>query len=132
MYFIKDKLLTEYLRHNEINEYLDYLSKIYPDRVQIKLIGHSYEGRELKAITITNNIENISSNKCIFIDGGTHAREWITISMALYIIHVLVEQFDDNSILLANFNWVVLPVVNPDGYEFSHEKVNKVSLSGLK
>lgn len=124
---IRDKLFTEYLRHNEINMYLDDLNNRYSNRVNVKIIGHSYEGREIKCITITDNIQNHTKNKNIFIDGGAHAREWITISMTLYIIYELVEKFHNNSNLLSNFNWVVLPVVNPDGYEFSHEKVNKIN-----
>ncbi|KAF4517738.1 hypothetical protein B566_EDAN002943 [Ephemera danica] len=51
---------------------------------------------------------------------GTHAREWISPAVATYILKQLIENADVNRHLLDNFDWYILPVVNPDGYEYSH------------
>lgn len=42
----------------------------------------------------------------------------------LYLLHQLVENFSENMELLRNVDWVVVPVVNPDGYVYTHEGVS--------
>lgn len=63
---------SKYLRHDEINHYLDYLAKKYPKKVLVSTVGHSHEGREMKTITILPR-QNISVGT-IFIDAAIHAR----------------------------------------------------------
>lgn len=59
-------------------------------------------------------------NKAIWIDGGIHAREWISPASVTYILNELVEEWDDQPAYVQNINWYVLPVLNPDGYEYTH------------
>lgn len=54
-----------------------------------------------------------------------HAREWATTPVTLYAIHRLVEDLrDEDRDLLENIDWIIYPMVNPDGYEYSHESVS--------
>lgn len=55
----------------------------------------------------------------ILIDAGMHAREWCTISSALYCASQLTENFDAHKDLLNAFDFVIVPIVNADGYEYS-------------
>ncbi|XP_030572591.1 carboxypeptidase B [Drosophila novamexicana] len=110
---------TAFHRHAEINAYLDELAKAYPSRVTVQTAGKSYEDRDLKTITISNG-DGKSGKNVIFLDAGIHAREWIAPAGALYVIYQLVENFVSNADLLKNYDWVILPVVNPDGYEYTH------------
>ncbi|XP_034109441.1 carboxypeptidase B isoform X1 [Drosophila albomicans] len=110
---------TAFHRFAEINAYLDELAKAYPSRVSVQTVGKSYEGRYLKTITITNGDGKTGKN-VVFLDAGIHAREWIAHAGALYVIHQLAENFAANADLLKNYDWVILPVVNPDGYEYTH------------
>ncbi|XP_075162515.1 carboxypeptidase B1 [Haematobia irritans] len=110
---------ASFQRFNDINNYLDQLASAYPSRVTVKTIGQSYEKRNLKAITITNG-DGKANKKVILMDAGIHAREWIAPAGALYVIHQLVENYSANSHLLKDYDWVILPVVNPDGYEYTH------------
>lgn len=80
--------------------------------------GYSFEKRFLKTITIKKG-DGVQNKKVIFIDAGMQGREWISISTALYIIQNLLEKFEQNAYLLERYDWVVMPLVNPDGYEFS-------------
>lgn len=84
------------------------------------MIGSSYEGRELTFAKVSSNPN--ASNPIILIDGGIHAREWIAPSTVLYILQQLVES-EANKDLLDGIDWYLLPVLNPDGYAFSHSDV---------
>lgn len=54
-----------------------------------------------------------------------HAREWITIPPALYSIHRLVEDLrEQDRDLLEEIDWIVMPLVNPDGYEYTHTQAS--------
>lgn len=113
------RLGTErYYSHEEINAYLDDLAARFPTRVSLKVVGKSYEGRLLRTITITNGDGRLGKN-VILMDGAFHAREWISPASVVYAIGELVENFAENAELLQDYDWVVLPVVNADGYEYS-------------
>lgn len=113
------RLGTErYYNHEEINQFIEDLAGEHPRRVFLKTVGRSYEGRWLKTITITNGDARRNKN-VILVDGGFHAREWISPAAATYLINQLVYNLEDNADLLLDFDWVILPVVNPDGYEYT-------------
>ena len=56
----------------------------------------------------------------MWIDGGIHAREWISPAVATYHMRELVENGDKYpSEIVDQVDWYILPVHNPDGYEYS-------------
>lgn len=110
--------LEEYPSYDDVMQYLDRLALAYPDRLQLQDVGRSFEGRELRTAKITNGVEG-PPKKVIFMDAALHAREWLTPITALYAIHQLVVEARDNADLLVNTDWVILPLANPDGYEYS-------------
>ncbi|XP_063366328.1 carboxypeptidase B-like [Cydia amplana] len=54
----------------------------------------------------------------IVIEGGINPRQWITIPSAFKIVEEVLES--NQARYLDNFDWIVVPVVNPDGYEYTH------------
>lgn len=53
-----------------------------------------------------------------------HAREWITVATATYLLNELLTSNDPEMKELANnYDWVFVPVVNVDGYVYSHKSV---------
>lgn len=54
----------------------------------------------------------------IYLDAMTHAREWITIPVALWVVTHLLD--GNHQELLDAVDFYFIPVVNPDGYEYSH------------
>ncbi|XP_032575862.1 carboxypeptidase B [Drosophila sechellia] len=60
--------------------------------------------------------------KTVFIEAGTHAREWISISTALNCIYQLTERYTRNIEVLRKLRFIIVPLVNPDGYEYSRTK----------
>ncbi|XP_029671098.1 carboxypeptidase B-like isoform X2 [Formica exsecta] len=102
---------TTYHRLADINGYLDYLAETYPDFCSVQTIGNSIEGRPLKVLRISNGKSNAPA---IWIDGGIHAREWISPASVTYIIDYLVENSENLEI-----DYYIMPVINPDGYEYT-------------
>lgn len=101
-----------------INSWLDCLAVSFPHKVEVREIGRSFEGRPLKVVRIG---DGDSSKPAVFIDGGIHAREWVSPAAVTYLIHRMVETEGEYDSLLAKFNVFVLPMVNPDGYEYSRQ-----------
>jgi len=64
------------------------------------------------------------SDPVLFFDCGIHAREWISSATCLYIIQNLAIQFKKakkgNKLSVLNYQWVFMPMMNPDGYNQSH------------
>ncbi|XP_032683426.1 carboxypeptidase B-like [Odontomachus brunneus] len=102
---------TSYHRLEDIYGFLDYLAETYPDLCSVMTIGHSIEGRPLKVLRISNGKPNAPA---IWIDGGIHAREWISPASVTYIIDYLVENNENLDV-----DYYILPVANPDGYEYT-------------
>ncbi|XP_017788792.1 PREDICTED: carboxypeptidase B-like [Habropoda laboriosa] len=110
-----------YHRYGDIVRYLEYLALTYPKMVELIMIGHSFEGQPIKMIKISTGPNKEGETKpAIWIDAGMHAREWIGSAVATYIASQLVEKNTSYAKLLDNADWMILPVANPDGYEFTH------------
>ncbi|XP_075210220.1 carboxypeptidase B-like [Lycorma delicatula] len=113
----------KYHRYQDIMDYLSYLEENYPDIVEIKTIGTSAEGRSLKVIKISEPAKKSKEKKekpAIWIDAGAHGREWITPAVALFLVKQLVQGYEGNKKLVNNMDWYIMPLVNPDGYEYTH------------
>ncbi|VIO94413.1 Uncharacterized protein BM_BM6935 [Brugia malayi] len=103
--------LIAYHRYDEIVDYLRKLSRLHPNLAEIFNITKTYEGRDLIGIKIGSRS---SFKPAIFIDAGIHAREWIAPAL------VTEYQKDSNlTHMLDKFDWYIVPVANPDGYEYS-------------
>ena len=89
---------------------------------QTYIIGNTHEGRDIWAVKISDNpSEDEDEPGAIFL-GCHHAREWISVEVPLYIAQYLTDNYDiDQDIrrLIDNCEIWIVPVVNPDGYEYS-------------
>ncbi|XP_052749693.1 carboxypeptidase B-like [Galleria mellonella] len=103
----------------EIDAFLDDLPRLFPGLVTLVNAGNSVEGRPIKYIRISTTNFQDPIKPVIFIESLLHAREWITLPITLYAIHKLVIDVTEQD-LLQDIDWVILPIVNPDGYVFSH------------
>lgn len=106
-----------YHRIADIHGYLDFLAATYPNICSVQVIGSSLQGQPLKVLKVSNGN---SGNKAIWIDGGMHAREWISPASVTYIIDQIIEGYEQESNDIKNVDWYFHPVANPDGYEYSH------------
>ncbi|XP_075211067.1 carboxypeptidase B-like isoform X1 [Lycorma delicatula] len=106
-----------YHRYSDHQDYMNYLQNNFPDLVSIIDIGNSVEGRSIKVIKISSGQPGA---KAMWIDGGTHAREWISPATVSYIVNELVENRAAHSSSISGIDFYIAPIINPDGYEYSH------------
>jgi carboxypeptidase T len=85
------------------------------------VIGTSYEGRELWAVKLSDNVGADEGEPEVLITAGQHAREHLTVEMALYVIGELTSKYATDArikgILDSREVWIV-PNINPDGSEY--------------
>lgn len=94
---------------------MDTLVLDYPSMAQVEVIGKSTEGRPMKLIKISSLESGTSDKKsAIWIDGGIHAREWISTAVVTYFINQLLTKSEDYEDILSKVDFYILPVVNPD------------------
>ncbi len=110
-----------YVTYDEMTGYLHGIADLYPDLVTLSSIGKSYEGREVWAVTLTNEETGPASSKpALYCDGNIHAGEVTPSMVLLYAIDHMTRGFDcdeEVSHLLNTRALYLLPRVNPDGAE---------------
>lgn len=110
---------VHYFQLETIYAWMDMITKRYPNRVTLLDIGLSTMGIPIRGVKIGCRH---NKNKAIFIESGIHAREWIAPATATFIINELLTSLDDETKRLSEkFNWIIFPVVNPDGYRYTFE-----------
>ncbi|XP_021192904.1 carboxypeptidase B isoform X2 [Helicoverpa armigera] len=107
----------KYHRLAVIYSFIDDLEKDYPAICTVSVIGKSVEGRDIKMLKISNSN---ASNSGVWLDACIHPREWISTAVVTYIADMLVKNFFTLSSSITNKDWHIIPVLNPDGYEYTH------------
>ncbi|XP_076350462.1 carboxypeptidase B-like isoform X2 [Tachypleus tridentatus] len=74
---------AKYQRLKEIYDYMESLVSEHPNIASNISIGKSYEGRDLMVIKISGG--TLKDKPIVWIDSGIHAREWISVTTAVYI-----------------------------------------------
>lgn len=94
------------------------------DRVKLKAIGKSAEGREILTLEIVT--ENPKGK--VIVEGAIHGNEWLTTQFVTYLAFFLV--YPEKSFnwrlkqVAKKYTWILIPVVNPDGYDYSMKVVS--------
>jgi carboxypeptidase T len=95
------------------------LADALPEIMSREQIGVTYEGRKIWVYEISTAPVDAPA---VFLNFGQHAREWITPMAATYFLSRLVQDYpSDESLqtLLSQVRIYLVPLVNPDGYEYS-------------
>lgn len=108
----------------QILDHLYSLQEIYANStatsVELVVYGHTEENRPLVYLKLTNG--NETDKPVAVIESGINPRDWITIPSALNTVNRLLE--DDNRSFLDDAVWIIVPVLNPDGYDYTHTNVS--------
>lgn len=98
---------------------MDSLAERFPSRVTVEVRGITYEYRDIKVIKISSTGGTNTSKPIIVADAGMHGSEWISPPVALFMITKLVENITESDVA-NDIDWIIIPILNPDGYEFTH------------
>lgn len=84
--------MVTFLLNGQINVWLESVRRWCGSRCRIYNIGRTGEGRVMKVIKISGNSRRMNYNhnksrQAIWIDGGIHAREWISPVTATNLIY---------------------------------------------
>jgi hypothetical protein len=105
---------------------LDEWAAQMPTVASVHTIGTSVEGRAIPALKIEAPGQVPSAERPkVLLMGLHHAREWISVEVPMALIKRLLTGYQNDAqvrdLLAARTLWIV-PVVNPDGLEFSQQK----------
>ncbi|XP_032597320.1 uncharacterized protein LOC6569242 [Drosophila grimshawi] len=136
---------NKYYDHDDILKYLETMRMRHTHLVELIHIGRSYEGRPLIVVKIESKqmaaaatAAAAASHKrlkhkrrsgranAVFIEAGAQGMAWIGPASATWMISELLRlmrtnKTDEEHEIIRNTTWYIMPVLNPDGYAFSHE-----------
>jgi len=95
--------------------------------VTLIVLGQSFEGRDIHQVKVSSgDLPNGELKPAIFIDAHFHAREWVSGASATWIINEIISNPEKYAEILSQFDFFVVPLANPDGYEYSHGAGNRM------
>lgn len=119
------KVYRPYDGRNGIAAELRKLAKRNRNLVQLKRIGKTIQGRPILAVRVTKNVRKTKLRKrpAVLYQGTTHAREWISTEVTRRLMKWFVKNGKKPAVkkMLANRELWFVPVVNPDGYQYTFE-----------
>eukprot|EP00095_Tigriopus_kingsejongensis_P002031 maker-scaffold806_size94461-snap-gene-0.11 protein:Tk02031 transcript:maker-scaffold806_size94461-snap-gene-0.11-mRNA-1 annotation:"unnamed protein product" len=126
--------LDSYHRLEEIEAFLSSKSEEFSSIAYVSVIGQGHRGNKISMISLkvtpcayfsarstlshSSNFQlrnsSMTIKPAIWLDCGIHAREWIAPATCLCAVDRLLTQGVEGP--LGNFDFFIVPVVNPDGY----------------
>ncbi len=110
-----------YHTYGEMSAEVAAVADAHPDIVSRFSIGKSYQGRELWAAKISDNVGVDESEPEVLYDGGTHADEHMGVELAIRILHWYADGYATDArikgIVDTREIWIVFSM-NPDGAEY--------------
>jgi hypothetical protein len=109
-----------------IEQQLRDVAEQYPKLTQLHTIGTTHEGRDILALRVTSNAQNVplGVRPAVLYQATAHAREWIATEVnRRLMLHYLENAATDQEIrnILATTELWFVPVMNPDGYQYTFD-----------
>jgi carboxypeptidase T len=112
---------SAYHNYAEMTADLNALVAAHPTIASKFTYGTSYEGRALIGVKISDNVGTDEAETEVLFTAHQHAREHLTVEMALYLMHLLADNYGTDSRITNLVNtreiWI-MPDLNPDGGEY--------------
>ncbi|MCX4715668.1 M14 family metallopeptidase [Streptomyces virginiae] len=112
---------SKYHNYAEATAEINQLVAQYPAIASKRVIGKSYQGRDMFAIKISDNVATDEAEPEVLFTAHQHAREHLTVEMALYLLKEFTSKYGSDSRVTGAVNgreiWIV-PDLNPDGGEY--------------
>ena len=112
---------SAYHNYAEMSSEIAAVAANYPSIASRFSIGKSYENRDIWALKISDNVASDESEPEVLFVGQHHAREHLTVEMALYIMNELTSKYGSDSRITNIVNSREIYIVfnlNPDGGEY--------------
>jgi carboxypeptidase T len=93
----------------------------HPGIVRVFSIGKSYQGRDIWAAKISDNVAIDEAEPEVLFDALHHAREHLTVEQALYLLHLLAGNYGRDAQITSLVNAreiTIIFAVNPDGFVY--------------
>lgn len=112
---------SRYHNYAEMNAEINQRLQQYPNIMSKRVIGKSYQGRDIIAIKISDNVGTDENEPEVLFTHHQHAREHLTVEMALYLLREFGAGYGSDARVTKMLNereiWIV-PDLNPDGGEY--------------
>ncbi|MFE5143378.1 M14 family metallopeptidase [Streptomyces fagopyri] len=112
---------AKYHNYAEANAEIDQRLAAHPGIMSKRVIGKSYQGRDIIAVKVSDNVATDENEPEVLLTFHQHAREHLTVEMALYLLRELGAGYGSDSRVTNMVNnreiWIV-PDLNPDGGEY--------------
>ena len=110
---------SDYHDFAEMRADLTALATAHPTTVHRFTIGSSFEGKPLEAVRISDDSSDPGTEPGVLYVASHHAREHLTVEVALDLIHLFAESTDPAiTNLVASRQLYFVPNLNPDGSEY--------------
>ncbi|GGK04241.1 zinc carboxypeptidase [Pilimelia anulata] len=132
-----DKVFRPYSGAGGLREELAGIAARNPGLTTLRTIGHSVNGKPIQALRITKDAGHVAdgTRPSVLYAGGQHAREWITPEMNRRLIHHVLGGYGTNDLLTTLVDttelWFI-PVLNPDGYDFTFTEGKRLWRKNLR
>jgi carboxypeptidase T len=110
-----------YHTYAELTREVALVAAAHPDLVARFSIGRSFEGRQLWAVRISQDVQVDHGRPEVLFDGLHHGLEHLSLEMTLAIFHWLVDGYGDDGQITRLLRTRVVDIVfavNPDGAEY--------------
>jgi murein tripeptide amidase MpaA len=108
---------SAYHNYAEMTAELQAVAAANPGRVQVSSIGKSFQNRDIWAVKVSDNVALDEDETEVLFTANQHAREHLTVEMALYILNRLTSDSAFTNLVNNREIWII-PMVNPDGVEY--------------
>ena len=120
------EFFREYRPLEVLVPWMRLLESLFSANVRLISVGRSWEGRDIYGLRVgvhpTNDEKPLEPRKTVLVTGGSHAREWISVSTVSYVMYNFIVGYgrdSDITTLLEQLDFVFVPTLNPDGFVYT-------------
>ena len=85
-----------------------------------KFYNMRLQNQELLSFSPYDNVI-VETTKTVVVECGQQAADWVAVNSCLNLIEKILEEQIDGP--FDGVNWIVLPLINPDGYDYRFKTI---------